>query len=215
MRQLCLLLTALFGTAVPALAQVTVDLHALDALPGARPAGQAARGPASRTESAQRRVATTKPAKPSPEPATEAPTATASVTTASPAPATAPAASTPSTATPPPATLPTAPPPTVALAPVAPPPPAAQAAPPPPPPISDSAASAATTTGAGLRVTFGAGRADLSPASAAAIKDVVRVRAQPATTPASTWWPMPPARRTIPPPRAVFRCRAPWRCAAR
>ena len=57
-----------------------------------------------------------------------------------------------------------------------PPPPAAAqpAAPPPPPPISDNAASAATTTGAGLRVTFGAGQADLSPASAAAIKNIVQ-----------------------------------------
>ena len=76
---------------------------------------------------------------------------------------------------PPPATLPTAPPDTVALVPVPPPPAATQpAAPPPPPPISDSAASAATATGAGLRVTFGAGQSDLSPASAAAIKSIVQ-----------------------------------------
>ena len=65
--------------------------------------------------------------------------------------------------------------PTVALAPVPPPPPAAQPAqPPPPPPISDTATSAATATGAGLRVTFGAGQADLSPASADAIQNIVQ-----------------------------------------
>ncbi len=49
-----------------------------------------------------------------------------------------------------------------------------QAAPPPPPPISDDAVSTAAATGTGLRVTFGAGQADLSPASAAAIKGVVQ-----------------------------------------
>lgn len=75
---------------------------------------------------------------------------------------------------PPPATLPTAPPDTVAIAPVPPPPPPPQAAPPPPPPISEGATSAALATGAGLRVTFGAGQADLSPASAEAIRNIVR-----------------------------------------
>ena len=165
MRQFCIVLTALFGTAVPALAQVTVDLHALDALPGAKPAGKehAVQHPASK---AQRRVATSKPA---PELATQAPAAAPAVATGPPTPTTA-----PTTATPPPATLPTAPPPTVALGPVTTPPPSVEAAPPPPPPISDSSASAATNTGAGLRVTFGAGDAELSPASAGAIKNVVQ-----------------------------------------
>jgi outer membrane protein OmpA-like peptidoglycan-associated protein len=169
MRQFCVVLAALFGTAMPAQAQVTVDLHALDALPGAKPAGKehAVQHPA--LKSAQRRAATTTSAKPTPEPATEAPAATQKVATASPAPTAAP----PATATPPPATLPTAPPPTAALAPVTTAPQVAQVGPPPPPPISDSAASAATSTGSGLRVTFGAGDANLSPASAAAIKNVV------------------------------------------
>ena len=76
--------------------------------------------------------------------------------------------------TPPAATLPTAPPASIALAPIAPPPPPAQAAPPSPPPISDSATSAATATGGGLRVTFGTGESDLSPASAAAIHRLVQ-----------------------------------------
>lgn len=42
------------------------------------------------------------------------------------------------------------------------------------PPVSDTAASAATATSAGLRVTFGAGEADLSPDSAAAIKSMAQ-----------------------------------------
>jgi outer membrane protein OmpA-like peptidoglycan-associated protein len=171
MRHFCVALTALFGMAVPALAQVTVDLHALDALPGAKPAGKEHAVQHPTPKPAQRRVAS-KPTPP-PEPTTETPAATPSVATASPAPTTAPATATPATVTPPPATLPTAPPPTVALAPVTPPPQVAQAAPP-PPPITDSAASEATNTGSGLRVTFGAGDANLSPASAAAIKTVVQ-----------------------------------------
>ncbi len=68
--------------------------------------------------------------------------------------------------------MPTTAPPTITLAPVAPPQPTEPVAPP-PPPISDNSATAATNTGAGLRVTFGAGQADLSPASVAAIKQLV------------------------------------------
>lgn len=72
-------------------------------------------------------------------------------------------------------TLPNTPPPTVALAPIAPPAPGTEpATPPPPPPISDTAKSAAKPTHAGLTVSFGAGQADLSPASAAAIKTLVQ-----------------------------------------
>jgi outer membrane protein OmpA-like peptidoglycan-associated protein len=171
MRRACLLLTALL-CAAPAQAQVTVDLQALDALPGARPA---ARQPVTRgatPRATHRRIATArKPGKPPPrEPAEPAPTAPEAVTAS-----TAPPAVNPPPPPPPPATLPAAPPATVALAPIPPPPPAPEpVAPPPPPPISDSAASAATNTATGLRVTFGAGQADLSPASAAAIKSMVQ-----------------------------------------
>ena len=63
-------------------------------------------------------------------------------------------------------------PPTIALAPVTTPQPTEQE-PPPPPPISDAAATTATSTSSGLRVTFGTGQADLSPSSAAAIKELV------------------------------------------
>jgi outer membrane protein OmpA-like peptidoglycan-associated protein len=157
MRQACLLLTGLLCAASPALAQVTVDLHALDALPGVRPPSRETPVRRPGVKPAQRPLASGRPNQ------TPAPAATAA--TQSPAPA---------TPAPPAATLPDAAPPTIALAPVAPPPPAPQAAPPPPPPISDTAASAATSTGAGLRVTFGAGESDLSPASAAAIHALVK-----------------------------------------
>jgi len=166
MRQFCLVLTALLGTAASAGAQVTVDLHALDALPGVKQAP-----PSRAVPKPQRRAAATKPKQSAPAQSPEqAPTATApTVATAQPA---APPQPTPPVPAPPPAALPTAAPPTIALAPVAPPQPTEPVAPP-PPPISDSSATAATSTGAGLRVTFGVGQSDLSPSSAAAIKQMV------------------------------------------
>jgi outer membrane protein OmpA-like peptidoglycan-associated protein len=173
MRQFCLVLTALLGTAASAAAQVTVDLHALDALPGAKPAPAKPHG--HRTEpKPPGRVATAKPKQPAPAP--DGGTAAPAVATTQPSapPATTPAAppaTTPAAPSPAPATLPTAAPPAIALAPVAPPQPTEAA--PPPPPISDNAATAATSTSSGLRVTFGAGQADLSPSSAAAIKQLV------------------------------------------
>jgi len=165
MRHICLLLTLLLCAADPAFAQVTVDLHALDVLPGSRPATR--EPPARRVapRPAVRPQAAAKPSKPpTPEASpTPAPAATANVT---------PPASAPPQ--PPAANLPTAAPPTIALAPIVP-PTAAPAPPPPPPPISDSATSAATATGVGsLRVTFGAGETDLSPASATAIHALVQ-----------------------------------------
>jgi outer membrane protein OmpA-like peptidoglycan-associated protein len=71
------------------------------------------------------------------------------------------------------ATLPDAAPATVAIAPIAP-PPATETPAPPPPPISETAKSAASATGEGLRVTFGTGESDLSPASAEAIHGLVK-----------------------------------------
>src|SRR5262249_37639624 len=90
----------------------------------------------------------------------------------------APPAPSPPAPSPPAATLPTAPPAIAALAPAALPPAPEPVAPPPPPPIVDNANSTASSTGAGLRVTFGSGQADLSPTSAAAIKTMVEA-AQP------------------------------------
>jgi outer membrane protein OmpA-like peptidoglycan-associated protein len=172
MRQFCLVLTALLATAASAAAQVTVDLHALDALPGAKPghtgahARHGAAKPPPRTAAAK-----PKPPAPNQEKEAAAPAAVATTQPGTPAVAAPPAATPPSPA-PPPATLPTAAPPVVALAPVEP-PQATEPEPPPPPPISDKAATAAATTPTGLRVTFGKGEADLSPSSAAAIKSLV------------------------------------------
>ena len=143
----------------PAPAQVTVDLQALDAVPGAKPA---AKHPAAKAKprSAAGRTAAAKSGRHVPRQVTEKQ---------------APAATPQTAAVSPPAVTPTAPPADVALVPVPPPPQAAQPAePPPPPPITDTATSAATATGAGLRVTFGAGQADLSQASATAIKNIVQ-----------------------------------------
>jgi outer membrane protein OmpA-like peptidoglycan-associated protein len=165
MRQIYFLIALLLCAAEPAFAQVTVDLHALDALPGARPATP--EPPVHRTAPKPRPVAAAKPSQPPPEQASAKPAPAAAATAATPATATAAPA-------PPAATLPTTVPPTIALAPIAPPPATAPAAPPPPPPVSDSATSAATATGTGLRVTFGTGESDLSPASATAIHALVQ-----------------------------------------
>ena len=165
MRYSYLLLTALLGAAGAAHAQVTVDLQALKPLEGANHTTKPPPHVASKPS--HRKVAVAKKPVPHEEAAKEPeqPPAPAPATASAPAPAPAPA--------PPPATLPTAPPPVVAIAPVPPPPPSAEPPAPPAPPISTSAASSASNTGTGLRVTFGAGQSDLSPASAAAIKGIV------------------------------------------
>jgi outer membrane protein OmpA-like peptidoglycan-associated protein len=172
MWQVTLLLAGLLCAVVPALAQVTVDLHALDALPGAKSPAPDARPRRPPPKPAQRPATSATLNKPSIQQPAAPPTPVPSTATATQAP-TAPQAA----PAPPPATLPEAAPPVIALAPVAP-PPAAQAPPPPPPPISDTAASSAKAVGAGLRVTFGEGETDLSPASAGAIQNLVRTGPQ-------------------------------------
>jgi outer membrane protein OmpA-like peptidoglycan-associated protein len=161
MRQPSFLLAGVLCAAMPASAQVTVDLHALDAL---RPVQKAPsrRAPAKPAKPAQQPLASTQPNKPSPQEPVASTGAAAPQETPAPSP--------------PP--LPAAPPPTIALAPVPEPPPSVQAPPPPPPPISDTSTSAASATGAGLRVTFGPEEADLSPSSAAAIQNLVRTAPQ-------------------------------------
>jgi outer membrane protein OmpA-like peptidoglycan-associated protein len=173
MWQVTLLLVGLLCTAASALAQVTVDLHALDALPGAKPPAPEARQRRTQPKPAQppsARLNKPVPQQPTAAPAPEPSTAAATPAPATPQPAPAPA--------PPAATLPEAAPPVIALAPIAPPPPPAQAAPPPPPPISDTATTAASAVGSGLRVTFGTGETDLSPASASAIQNLVQTGPQ-------------------------------------
>lgn len=166
MRRVWILLPLLTFASATASAQVTVDLHALDALPGSN--AQTTKPPPKRYP-APKRITTGKRKAPAAEHPPEQATAAPSTM---PPPAS--ASATPSPPAAPPANLPTTVPPVVALAPVAPPQPAAEPGPPPTPPVSPTAASAATPSGQGLRVTFGAGQSDLSPSSAAAIQDLVK-----------------------------------------
>src|SRR3954453_10103249 len=148
MRPLLFLSAVLMATASPALAQVTVDLHALQALPE-RPAHIPAPHPA--PSAVSRPSAPIANATPTPSVAATAPSATA--------------AAPPATATKPPPlpAMPETVPNTAMINPITPPPPPAGSPPPPPPPISDKAATTAAPTSAGLRLTFAPGQTDLSP----------------------------------------------------
>jgi len=155
MRPMPILCAILMFAATPALAQVTLDLHALQALPDHPPAHQA-----------QRPVMTVAPRMPAPPApvlaigsATPAPAA-ASVSASAKPPAAAPAA---------PPALPQTEPQTATLAPIVPPP---ATVPPPPPPVSDQAATTATATHAGLRLNFAPGQSELSPDSSASLKQL-------------------------------------------
>jgi outer membrane protein OmpA-like peptidoglycan-associated protein len=130
-----------------AYAQVTVDLHALQALPEHPAAGKAISRPASAPASA--------------------PAATAKLaTSAKPA---APPAVTPGTPQP---ALPEGVPDTASINPVAPVEPPAGTAPPPPPPVSDKAATTVEATTLGLRLIFNAEQSDLNPDSVGSIKEL-------------------------------------------
>lgn len=148
--------------ATPAFAQVTVDLHALQALPDrpapSRPARAAPSSPAGAAQSS---------------PSAPASAALTAVNPAAPANAT-PAAATPAAATPdaPQPALPEAVPDTASINPVAPPQPQAGAAPPPSPPVSDKAATTVEATTVGLRLTFAPEQSDLNPASIGSIKEL-------------------------------------------
>lgn len=155
-RSLLLTVIACFA-ASPAFAQVTVDLHALDALPNRPPA------PAPHHPRARRRVeAVTRPVIP-PVARLQTPHAPVAVP-ATPSTAPHPQAAAPS------ATLPAAPPAVASIPPVTPPPAPAKPAPPPVPPVDAAAKTAAAKVPAGLQLTFEPGQSDLSPASADAIK---------------------------------------------
>ncbi|HTB47470.1 MAG TPA: OmpA family protein [Acetobacteraceae bacterium] len=189
MRYFLLLIALLLCPAAPGLAQVTVDLHALDALPhapGSPPGRPVERLPPPGVASARpavpaRRptVATAQPTEQAARPAGSPPAApSTTLATAQPtAPAPAPAAPAPpaaSQAAPPAATIPVAPPAVASLTPIQPPPAPVNAAPPPPPPIDANAATTAAATQAGLRLTFATGQSDLSPGSADSIKHLVQ-----------------------------------------
>jgi outer membrane protein OmpA-like peptidoglycan-associated protein len=143
MRSLPILSAVFMTAATPVIAQVTVDLRALQALPERPAAGHPPRP-------------TTSVAPNPPAVATrEAPAAIQAV----PAPA-------------PPPAMPDSVPDTATIAPIEPPPQVPGSPPHPPPPVSETAATAATPTSAGLRLTFAAGQSDLSPESSASIKQL-------------------------------------------
>jgi outer membrane protein OmpA-like peptidoglycan-associated protein len=152
-----LLLTVTVVLAVPAYAQVSVDMHALDSVPGQTPAPPAAAAPAPETAAPSKppphgREARHPVQHPHPEARAAHPgkpgQATAKPATTAPAPP-----------------LPTAPPPEVRLAPASPAPPI-QASPevsPPPQPPSPDACTDVVSVGDGLRVTFVPGHSDITP----------------------------------------------------
>ena len=159
--------------ALPARAQVTVDMNALDQLKKAPPAPSGG-------ETAPRKPATAKPKAVKPAPVKPAPTDTHPADTGSAAagkPAEAAAATgkaAPGFKAPLPA-LPSGPPPDVELAPVPPPvassgKPAAKDA---PPAVLQDASGTGTAIPSGLRITFGNGQGELSPASEQALKKLV------------------------------------------
>jgi outer membrane protein OmpA-like peptidoglycan-associated protein len=157
-----LAVSSVFATA-SAMAQVTVDQRALDQLSPAQPGSP----PPPPLDHAKPRAAS-HPSAPTPKhpapqgahPATEGKTTAPAKPTAPPAP-----------------TVPTAPPP----APVLPPPiavPARPIAPPPPLAVMPDAPGEVERSAAGLRVTFGGGRADLNAATASAVRDLAHSAAE-------------------------------------
>lgn len=170
MRRAWVLLIALLEASPPAFAQVTVDLHALDALPGGHTATHA---PPKHTAPARRPARKQRAAKSGTSSPQQATTAPPGGTAAGPSAAAPPGAAPVTGQSPPTVTLPQAPPPTVALAPI-PLPSGPEPAPPPTPPVSATSTSAAVPSTGGLQVTFGSGQTDLSPASAAAIQGLVK-----------------------------------------
>lgn len=167
MRPPLILFAACLTAAAPVFAQVTVDLHALQALPE-RPA--AAR-PTRQQPQAQQQ---TLPSPLVPSPSVNPRDATPQLATRE-----APSA-TPQQAAPAQPAMPEAVPDVATIAPLAPPPPAGAA--PPPPPVSDKATTAAAATAAGLRLTFAPGQSDLSPESADSIKQLANAATGDATT---------------------------------
>ena len=185
MRRVLLSLIILLWPAAPLLAQVTVDLRALDALPralathrAAPPAGARSIAHPSAAMPPRASAAPQPPATPTQQAALpQRPTPSVQVPTPpnppSPPPHPQPPPAPPQPPQPPPATFALAPPPVAALPPIQ--TPAAPAgAPPAPPPIAAGAATAATATNAGLRLTFATGQSDLSPGSADSIKRFVQ-----------------------------------------
>jgi outer membrane protein OmpA-like peptidoglycan-associated protein len=139
MRALTILSGILLTVTTPVVAQVTVDLNALQALPDRPTASRPTRAtPPSASRPAAAVIRQTAPVAAAPTPQPD---------------------------------LPETVPQTASINPVAPPEPPAGSAPP-PPPVSDTAATKATPVTTGLRLTFAADQADLSPESSASIKQL-------------------------------------------
>jgi outer membrane protein OmpA-like peptidoglycan-associated protein len=158
MRRLPIMSVIFLTAAAPVFAQVTVDLHALQALPEHPAASRPPHAPAAPNRPA---VATREaPARPAAAPA---PPLAAGAT---------PSAAPPAAPAPPRPALPESVPATASLAPVTPEPPPPGAQPPPPPPISDKARTTVAATTTGLRLTFAPGESDLSPESSTSLKQL-------------------------------------------
>jgi outer membrane protein OmpA-like peptidoglycan-associated protein len=130
------------AAATPVIAQVTVDLRALQPLSEGPSASRPARPPA------------------------VAPNAPAVVTRASPGAINSIPAPAPQPA------MPDSVPDIATITPIAPPEPVPGSPSPPPPPVSDQAATAAAPTSTGLRLTFAPGQSDLSPDSSVSIRQL-------------------------------------------
>lgn len=161
MRPLPILIAVPLLVATPAFAQVTVDLHALQALPDNPAPRHSSRASQAPTRAVQAPVASQdKQAAASPAPPASAASPVASISGAKQA---TPAAPQPA--------LPENVPATASINPIVPPEPQPGAAPP-PPPVSDKAATTAEATTVGLRLTFAPEQSDLSPASIGSIKQL-------------------------------------------
>ena len=151
------ILSAIFLTfATPVLAQVTVDLHALQGLPGQSPSSHPVRPPAPAAPHVVAHAPATRDTAPSATASAKPPAASAVAPGQS--------ASRPS--------MPEAVPDTASIAPIAPVAPPTGTPAPPPPPVSDTATTAAAPTTTGLRLTFAPGESDLNPDSSASIKQL-------------------------------------------
>jgi outer membrane protein OmpA-like peptidoglycan-associated protein len=162
MRPLPILIAVFLAATTPVFAQVTVDLHALQALPE-HPEHTTSRPPRPMTQAVPNTP--TVVTRVAPGASTQSATATPK-----PQPTTA-TASAPATPAPQPE-MPETVPQTASINPIAPPEPPAGTPPPPPPPVSDKATTAAAPTTAGLRLTFAPEQSDLSPESADSIKQL-------------------------------------------
>jgi outer membrane protein OmpA-like peptidoglycan-associated protein len=189
--KLLVLLCLALGGAMPAVAQVTVDLHALDSAPdsGAKPPDEAAPEAKPAPKRIVRHPTVAKPAvKPSPKPA-EKPAVAKQTTplapSAEPAP---PKPMAPAARTPPPPEPPAAVIGTLPAVPDIPPPVAADApmAPVPPPVISTTAKTTIATlppkAGDGVRLDFATGESDLTQGSFDAVKALVATAPKSDTT---------------------------------